>query len=78
MINVKNKKLIKAVGERIRQFRLEQNISQEDLAYEADILVSQIGRIERGETNPTISTLYVISVALKIELSTLLDFKMKK
>jgi transcriptional regulator with XRE-family HTH domain len=78
VINVKNKKLIKAVGERIRQFRLEQNISQEDLAYEADILVSQIGRIERGETNPTISTLYVISVALKIELSTLLDFKMKK
>ncbi|MEI6524185.1 MAG: helix-turn-helix transcriptional regulator [Bacteroidota bacterium] len=70
--------MIKAVGERIRQFRLEQNISQEDLAYEADILVSQIGRIERGETNPTISTLYVISVALKIELSTLLDFKMKK
>ncbi len=70
--------LIKAVGERIRQLRLEQDISQEDLAVEADIPLSQIGRIERGETNPTISTLYVISEALKIELSSLLDFKLKK
>jgi transcriptional regulator with XRE-family HTH domain len=78
VISVKNKKLIKAVGERIRQLRLELDISQEELANEAEIPLSQVGRIERGETNPTISTLYVISEALKIELSALLDFKLKK
>ena len=78
MISVKNKKLIKAVGERIRSLRLDLDISQEELANEADIPLSQVGRIERGETNPTISTLYVISVALKIELPALLDFKLKK
>ncbi len=77
MISVKNKKLVKAVGERIRQLRLELAISQEELANEADIPLSQIGRIERGETNPTISTLYVIAEALKIDLKTLLDIKIK-
>jgi transcriptional regulator with XRE-family HTH domain len=78
VISVKNKKLIKAVGERIRSLRLDLDISQEELANEADIPLSQVGRIERGETNPTISTLFVISEALKIELSALLDFKLKK
>lgn len=77
MINVKNKKLVKALGERIRTLRLELQISQEELANEADIPLSQIGRIERGETNPTISTLFVIAEALKIDLSILLNFKSK-
>lgn len=77
VINVKNKKLVKAIGERIRSFRLELQISQEELANEADIPLSQIGRIERGETNPTISTLFVIAEALKTDLSALLNFKSK-
>lgn len=76
MINVKNKDIIKAVGNRIRQLRLEANLSQEDLANEAEIPISQIGRIERGENNPTISTLYVIADALKIELKELVDVKL--
>jgi transcriptional regulator with XRE-family HTH domain len=76
VINVKNKDIIKAVGNRIRQLRLEANLSQEDLANEAEIPISQIGRIERGENNPTISTLYVIADALKIELKELVDVKL--
>jgi transcriptional regulator with XRE-family HTH domain len=78
VINVKNKALIKSLGERIRKVRNEKGISQEELANEADIPLSQIGRIERGETNPTISSLFVISQALDIELKNLVDFKIKK
>ena len=66
MINIKNSKVIKAIGERIRELRIHKGFSQEELANEADIALSQIGRIERGENNPTISTLYVISEALSI------------
>ena len=76
MINVKNKQLIKAVGERIRELRIVNGISQESLANEADIPLSQIGRIERGENNPTISTLYVIAIALQVDLKELLDIKL--
>jgi transcriptional regulator with XRE-family HTH domain len=75
VINIKNKWLIKAVGSRVREFRIQKGISQEDLANEADIPLSQIGRIERGENNPTVSTLFVIAKALDVELKALVDFK---
>jgi transcriptional regulator with XRE-family HTH domain len=77
VINVKNTALIKALGKRIREFRKAKGLSQEDLAYEADIPLSQIGRIERGENNPTISTLHVIAIALEIELKQLVDIRVK-
>lgn len=77
MINVKNKQLLVALGKQIRELRNKQKYSQEDLANEADIPISQIGRIERGETNPTISTLFVIAMALDIDLKTLVDIKLK-
>ena len=75
MISVKNKALIKVLGERVRELRIKKNISQEELANEADVPLSQIGRIERGEGNPTISSIYVIAQALDIDLKTILDFK---
>ncbi len=78
MISIKNKGLVKALGERIREYRIKIGFSQEELANEADVPLSQIGRIERGETNPTISSLFVIAQALNIDLKTLLDFKIKK
>ena len=60
--------LIKGVGEKIRLRRLELNLSQEILSYDANIPRNQIGRIERGEISTTISTLYKICKALKIEI----------
>ena len=75
MISVKNKVLIKALGDRVRELRIKRNISQEELANEADIPLSQIGRIERGEGNPTISSIYVIAQALDLDLKHILDIK---
>ena len=60
--------LIKSVGDKIRTKRLELNLSQETLSYDANIPRNQIGRIERGEISTTISTLYKICKALKIEI----------
>lgn len=75
MINVKNKVLIKAIGVKIKELRVSRKLTQEELAYEADVPLSQIGRIERGENNPTISTLFVLAEALKIDLRDLVDIK---
>jgi transcriptional regulator with XRE-family HTH domain len=75
VINVKNKSLIKAIGSKIRNLRLAKDMSQEELANEAEIPLSQIGRIERGENNPTISTLLVLAEALEIDLKSLVDVK---
>ena len=66
---------MKALGKRIKDLRKVQGISQEDLSYEADIPLSQVGRIERGEINPTISTIATIASALRVDLKEVFNFK---
>lgn len=65
--------IIKTVGERLRQVRIEKGLSQQWLALEADIPKNQVGRIERGEINTTIGTLYKLSEALNIPISNLFE-----
>ncbi len=71
MIESEEIELIKSVGEKIRQKRIELNLSQEILSYDANIPRNQVGRIERGEISTSITTLYKICKALKIELKEL-------
>ena len=75
MINVKNKAYIDAFGENLKRLRKKAGLSQEDLANDADIPLSQVGRIERGEVNTTISTVYVLAEALKVEITDLFKFQ---
>jgi transcriptional regulator with XRE-family HTH domain len=74
VINVRDKRFLKALGEHIKAIRSKKNMSQEDLANDADIPISQIGRVERGEVNTTVSTIYVIAKALEVHHKELLDF----
>lgn len=45
-----------------------------ELAFEADIEYSQIAKIERGISNPTISTVYGLAKALNIQVIELFKF----
>ena len=71
MIESEEIELIKSVGEKIRQKRIELNLSQEILSYDANIPRKQVGRIERGEISTSITTLYKICKALKIDIKEL-------
>ncbi len=64
--------LSKKLGERIRNERIKQGISQENLALLTDIDRSYVGRIERGEVNITVEKLYQIADVLKCSPSGLL------
>ncbi len=77
MINIRDKKFIKSFGQNLRKLRSANGLTQEDLAYSADIPISQIGRIERGEINTTISTINALANALNIEPKELLNFPSK-
>lgn len=48
-------------------------MTQEDLAFEADLHRAYIGQIERGEKNIGIQNLQKIAKALKIKISKLID-----
>jgi transcriptional regulator with XRE-family HTH domain len=62
----RNDPFIKKVGCRIKDIRTKQGISQSQLAFESGIRINQIGRIERGEINTSLSNLYFIAKALNV------------
>jgi transcriptional regulator with XRE-family HTH domain len=47
-------------------------LTQEELAYAARVHVNALGRIERGEGNPTLMVLWKIATKLKISVAQLL------
>jgi len=58
----------------IKQTRENMKLTQEDLAHNANISVSQVSRIENGTINPTVSTIFHIARAMKIPVSDLFKF----
>ncbi len=65
-----------ALGEAIRQLRLEAELSQEQLAERASTDLTQVGGIERGVRNPSYTTLVRLAAALETsvgELTSLAD-----
>jgi len=57
----------KVIAENIRGYRKHYAISQEKLAEMTGISKENISLIERAKTNPSLSVIYKISAALKIE-----------
>ncbi len=62
------------VGARIRELRKNKKLSQETLAFEANMHPAQIGHIERGEQSPTIDTIERIIHALGVGVSDFFNF----
>lgn len=62
---------IKQIGEKIVFLRKNKNLSCEKLAYSIGISKSFLGYIEKGLTNPTIETLYLIADGLDCEIEEL-------
>lgn len=66
--------IIKRFSKKLRDERLNRNLSQETLAQKAKLSRNFIGMLERGERNVTISTLEDIASALNVEPWELLRF----
>jgi transcriptional regulator with XRE-family HTH domain len=65
-------KLLRILGERIREFRKEKGYSQEKLAEFAEIHVNHVRRIELGQANPTYLVLLRVAEALGMSVHQLL------
>lgn len=57
------------IGNRIRFYRKERKISQEELALQSELHPSYIGQLERGVKTPSIDTIYKITKSLDITMS---------
>lgn len=58
-------------GNKVRQFRIEQGISQEELAFRSNLHRTYIGMIERAERNITLINIEKIANALNININNL-------
>lgn len=67
-INMKDGEQLRKLGERIKKLRIKRNMTQNDLAIECNFEKASMSRIESGQTNPTIRTLYKISKALDVHI----------
>lgn len=62
----------KIVGKNVRRIRQERSITQEKLAFEAEIDLTYVGGIERGKRNPSLLVMARIAEALSVPLAKLL------
>ena len=60
-------------GEKVREIRKEQRLSQEELAHNANLHRTYIGMIERAEKNITLINIEKIAVALNVKIKDLLN-----
>lgn len=61
------------IGENIRKLRKRAGFSQEQLATGAKLDLTSVSEIENGTRNPSLKTLYKISLALKVPLKELFN-----
>lgn len=70
-----DQQLLQKIGDKIAEIRRSKGWNQIDLAACCNFEKSNMSRIEAGRTNMTIRTLFMISQALEVKLSTLLDIE---
>jgi transcriptional regulator with XRE-family HTH domain len=71
-----DKEGIEAFAIQLKKKRLERGLSQNQLAFEAGLSLSQIARIETARINPTLSTVFILARTLDISLPELFDFEL--
>lgn len=68
------KAVTKKFGQRIRDERSKQGISQEELGFRTGLDRTYISGIERGERNPSLKNIAKIAIALKRTLPEMFNF----
>ena len=70
--------ILRSIGGRIRDIRLQKKLTQKELSFILDIEISQITRIETGKINTSILNLIKISKALEIDIKELFNFTIER
>jgi transcriptional regulator with XRE-family HTH domain len=66
-------KASEAFGNRLRELRAQHGVSQDEVARQADVHPTAIGRLERGSREPRLTTILRIARGLGVRPGELLD-----
>lgn len=64
----------KVISENLRNIRMSMNYSLDKVSELTGISKSMLGQIERGESTPTVTTLWKISNGLRVSFSSLIEY----
>ena len=67
--------LLFKIGQSVRYIQMKKGISQEELAFRANLNMNSISTLERGLNNVKIKTLYAIAEALEVKIEYILNCK---
>ena len=62
------------LGQKIRELRESQNLTQEKLGDMIGVSQDYLSRIEQGKKNPTVNRLYKIAGGLGVQVCDLIEF----
>lgn len=74
MNNLRNSEQLIQFGLNIKRIRESLGLSQEELCFRTGLSKNQIGNIERGEVNATISTLFALAKGCNISISQIFQY----
>lgn len=74
MLKQDKTEILKQLGDNLRDLREKRGYTQEELANELGLEISQISRIERGVINTSIYTIITIATFLKADYNSLFNF----
>jgi transcriptional regulator with XRE-family HTH domain len=70
----RDKRTLNAFGRNLRRLRKINGISQEALEFDSGLSKNVVGNIERGEANPTFTTIKALAKGLGVPIKDLVDF----
>ena len=60
---------LKIFGSRVKELRLEKNLTQQELAEKINLSTNFIGMVERGERNTSVDKIFKLAKAFNISLA---------
>lgn len=72
----RDQEALKVFGKRLQEIRKQKGLTQTELAFRCGFGQNQITNIERGETNTSLSIIFLIARKLNIPLSDLFSFEL--
>ena len=64
-----SKKELKAFGRRVKELRIERDLTQSELAEKVGLSNNFIGMVERGERNTSVDKIFKLAKAFNIKLA---------
>ncbi len=72
MNNLRDQELLIEFGNKLKDLRTSKGLTLQQLAFEAEMEISQVHRVEKGKINPTLTTLNALAKGLGITLTELI------